>query len=84
MEKGAWAELAITGAEFSCKVTPRARRNSMDRSGPVIKISVTTPPEDGKATAAVTEALAHALGVAKTRLTLLRGTTSREKVFRLD
>ena len=84
MEKGTWAELAVPGAEFACKVTPRARRNSIARSGPVIKISVTAPPEDGKATAAVTEALAHALGVAKTRLTLLRGTTSRTKVFRLD
>ena len=84
MEKGVWAELAVPGAEFSCKVTPRARRNSIKRSGPAIKISVTAPPEDGKATAAVTEALAHALGIAKTRLTLLRGTTSRAKVFRLD
>ncbi len=52
--------------------------------GPRFKISVTTEPEDGKATAAVTEALAHALGVAKSRLTLLRGAISREKVFRLD
>ena len=50
----------------------------------MIKIAVTTAPEDGKATAAVAEALAHALGVAKSRLTLLRGAISREKLFRLD
>ncbi len=84
MQKGAWAELAVPGAEFSCKVTPRARRNAITREGRGFKISVTTEPEDGKATAAVTEALAHALGVAKSRLTLLRGAISREKVFRLD
>lgn len=84
MQKGTWAELAISGAEFSCKVTPRARRNSITREAGVIKISVTAPPEDGRATAAVAEALAHALGVAKTRLTLLRGAISREKLFRLD
>lgn len=84
MEKGAWSELAIPGAEFVCRVTPRARRNAIVRQGGVIRISTTTAPADGKATAAVAEALAHALGVAKTRLTLLRGVTSRDKVFRLD
>jgi uncharacterized protein YggU (UPF0235/DUF167 family) len=41
-------------------------------------------PEDGRANKAVSELLAEALGVAKTRLTLVRGATSREKVFRLD
>ncbi len=84
MQKGTWAELAVPGAEFSCKVTPRARQAAITRAGSVIKISVTAAPEDGKATAAVAEALAHALGVAKSRLTLLRGAISREKVFRLD
>ncbi len=84
MQKGAWAELAVPGAEFSCRVTPRARQAAITRDGSLIKISVTTAPEDSKATAAVAEALAHALGVAKSRLTLLRGAISRDKVFRLD
>jgi uncharacterized protein YggU (UPF0235/DUF167 family) len=84
MQKGEWAEIAVSGAVFSCKVTPRARKASLTRNGTVIKISVIAAPEDGKATAAVAEALAHALGVAKSRLTLLRGAISRDKVFRLD
>ena len=84
MQKGEWAELAVTGAEFAVKVTPRARRMAISRDGAMIRIAVTTAPEDGKATAAVIEALAHALGVAKTRLVLLRGAASRDKVFRLD
>ena len=84
MQKGEWAELAVTGAEFAVKATPRARRSAISRDGAVIRIAVTTAPEDGKATAAVIEALAHALGVAKTRLVLLRGAASRDKVFRLD
>ena len=45
---------------------------------------VTETPEAGKATEAARAALAKALGVAKTRLTLLRGATSRDKLFRLD
>lgn len=84
MQKGEWSNLAISGAEFICKVTPRARRNAISIEGGQIKITVTTAPEDGKATAAVAECLAHALGVAKSRLTLVRGAISREKTFRLD
>jgi hypothetical protein len=84
MQKGEWAEMAVTGAEFSCRVTPRARKTGIEKDGTTIKVAVSAPPEDGRANAAVAEALAHALGVAKTRLTLLRGTTSRDKLFRLD
>ena len=75
--------LARPGAEIAVRVTPGARRAALD-AGPPIRICVTEPPEDGRATAAARTALAAALGVAKTRLTLIRGATSRDKVFRLD
>lgn len=75
--------LAQPGAEIAIRVTPGARRAALD-PGPPIRIHVTEPPEDGRATTAAQAALAAALGVAKTRLTLIRGATSREKVFRLD
>ena len=83
--KGQWSARALPGATFALHVTPRARRTEilMTPEG-LIKVSVTTAPEDGKATAAVAELLAHALGVAKSRLTLIKGATSRDKVFRLD
>lgn len=83
MHKGDWSYRAVAGAEFTVKVTPHARRNAISDDGGMIRISVTAAPEDGKATAAVAEALAYALGVAKTRLSLVRGATSRDKVFRL-
>ena len=84
MRRGEWSERAVAGAEFHCRVTPRARREGISYMDGVIKVTVSAPPEDGRANAAVAEALAQALGVAKTRLTLLRGATSRDKVFRLD
>ena len=83
MEKGGLAHLAVPGAEFAVKVTPRARRPGVTAEDGLLRVAVTAAPEDGKANAAVAEALAHALGVAKSRLHLLRGATSREKVFRL-
>lgn len=84
MRKGEWAELAVPGAEFALRVTPRARATGLTRVDGAIRANVTAPPEDGRANAAVAELLAHALGVAKSRLTLLRGGTSRDKLFRLD
>ncbi len=83
MAKGAWAELAVTGAEFHVRATPRARKPGVALQDGIFRISVTAPADDGRANTAVTEALAHALGVAKTRLTLVRGATARDKTFRL-
>jgi len=76
--------LARPGAEFAVRVTPRASRNAVLAEGGEIRVYVTVVPEDGKANAAVQKLLAKALGVAKSRLVLIRGATSRDKVFRLD
>ncbi|NBT31509.1 MAG: DUF167 domain-containing protein [Rhodobacteraceae bacterium] len=78
------SHLARTGAEISVRVTPKASRDRITVEDDQIRVYVTTVPEDGKATAAVQKLLAKALGVAKTRLILLRGATSRDKVFRID
>ena len=84
MQKGALAHLAVSGAEIAVKVTPGASRDRIVAEPEGIRIHVTAPPEGGKATRAAQTLLAKALGVAKSRLTLLRGTTSRDKLFRLD
>ena len=78
------SHLAIPGAEIAVKVTPRARRNAVDATGPILRVHVTAPPDKGKANDAVIRLLADALGVAKSRLTLIRGATARDKTFRLD
>lgn len=75
--------LAVPGAEIAVRVTPRASRNGLVVEGTAIKVLVTVVPEDGRANRAVVELLAEALGVAKSRLTLIRGATARDKVFRL-
>ena len=77
--------LAQSGAEFSLRVTPKARRNTitLDPERGML-VQVTAPPEDGRANRAVAELLAQALGVAVSRLTLKQGATARDKLFRLD
>jgi hypothetical protein len=84
MKKGELSHLAVPGRELSVRVTPKASRNAVSVGADgTLKVSVTTVPEGGKATAAVVKLLAHALGVPKSQLTLVRGATSRDKVFRL-
>ncbi len=78
------SDLARDGAEIAVRVTPKAGRNEIRRDGDRIAVRVTAVPEDGKANAAVQALLARALGVAKTRLVLVRGQAARDKVFRLD
>ena len=78
------SHLATPGAEIAVRVTPKASRNAVVAEDGAIRIFVTVVPEGGKATAAVARLLAKSLGVAKTRLTLIRGETARDKVFRLD
>lgn len=77
------SSLAVVGASFEVRATPKARRNAIEMGEP-LRIWVTAPPDNGKANDAIRKLLAKALGVAPTRLTLKRGATSRGKVFQLD
>jgi hypothetical protein len=78
------SHLVQPGAAIAIRVTPNARRVGVEVVAGQVRVSVTETPEAGKATEAARVALAKAMGVAKTRLTLIRGATSRDKLFRLD
>lgn len=78
------SHLALPGTTFAVRVKPGARRAGVVLADGVIRISVSALPDGGRATEAARAALAEALGVAKTRLALVRGTTSRDKLFRLE
>lgn len=78
------SHLVRPGAEISVRVTPRASRNAVVAEADGLRVYVTTVPEDGRANAEVVKLLAKAMGVAKTRLVLVRGQSSRNKVFRLS
>ncbi|AXU18664.1 DUF167 domain-containing protein [Novosphingobium sp. THN1] len=76
---------ALVDAEgrLAVRVTPGARSEGIEIEQGRIAVRVRAKPEDGKATAAVGEILARALGVAPSRVEMLRGATSREKLFRI-
>lgn len=84
MKKGSLSHLAKPGATLAVRVTPKAARNRVEEAEGGLRAYVTVVPEDGKANKAVVKLLAHALGVPKSRLELVRGATSRDKLFRLE
>lgn len=65
------------------RVTPGARSEGIEIEEGRISVKVRAKPEDGKATTAVLELLAQALEVAPSKVEMLRGATSREKLFRI-
>jgi uncharacterized protein YggU (UPF0235/DUF167 family) len=70
-------------------LTPRARANRIDgviRSAdgmPVLKVSVTAPPAEGRANEAVTALLAKEWGLPRRDLTLVAGGKSRNKLIHI-
>lgn len=75
--------LADGQGRLALRVTPGARIETLEITDGRLLAKVRAKPEDGKANAAVLALLAQALGVAPSRLELLRGATSREKLVRI-
>lgn len=76
--------LVDSEGRLAVRVTPGARTEMLEVTDGRLLAKVRARPEDGKANAAVLELLAQALGVAPSRLELLRGATSRDKMFRIE
>jgi len=76
--------LADGERRLAVRVTPGARSEALEVAGGKLIAKVRARPQDGAANAAVARLLAGALGVAPSRIELLRGATSREKLFRIS
>ena len=66
------------------RVTPGARTESVELGDGVVLMKVRTKPEGGAANDTVLALLAKALGIATSRLRLLRGATGRDKLVQLS
>jgi hypothetical protein len=65
-------------------VQPRASRVGVGPAvGDRLRVSVTAPPVDGKANAAVIEVVAEAFGVRRADVSIVRGETGRRKTVRI-
>lgn len=73
--------LGQSGVTVELRVQPRARRTALEPSGAALKAQVTTPPEDGKANAAVIALLAETWRLPKSAFAVIKGATSRNKTI---
>jgi uncharacterized protein (TIGR00251 family) len=71
--------------DLSIRLQPRGRRDEVvGERGEAIVVRVTAPPVDGKANAALCSFVARAAKVAPSRVQVVRGQTSRDKLVRVE
>ena len=70
---------------IAVRVQPRSGREEIagERDGAIV-VRVKAAPEDGRANRALVRLLARRLGVARSGVEIVRGSTSREKLIRID
>jgi uncharacterized protein len=75
----------MASVTISVRVQPRSRRDEVVAvRGGVVVIRVVAPPLDGRANVAVCRLLAGRLGVPRSRVSVVRGQRSRDKLVRID
>jgi uncharacterized protein (TIGR00251 family) len=71
-----------TGASFQVKVHPRARKNAITGEvGEALKVALTAPPVEGRASAACITFLAEVLKVPRSSVRITAGESSRNKTI---
>lgn len=72
-------------AQIEVRLRPRGSRDElMGMRDGVLQARVTAPPVEGKANKALCRLIAKRVGVAPSRVSVVRGEKSREKVVRVD
>ena len=72
------------GVSFAVKVRPRAKKNAITGEvADALKVSLTSPPIEGRANEACTEFFAKLLKVPRSSVTITSGHSSRNKVIRV-
>jgi len=70
------------GAALAIRVTPRASRNEIVEilNDGTVRVRLTAPPVEGKANEALRSFLADVIGVPKSKIEIVAGTTGRDKL----
>ena len=75
----------MSAARFSVRVHAGARRDQIDVPGSgTVVVHVTTPALEGRANHAARRLLAKRLGLAPSRLSVVRGEHARDKLIEVD
>ncbi len=75
----------MPATDLTIRLQPRAKRNTiLDERDGVLRVSVAAAPVDGLANAALCKLIAKRAGVARGRVSVVRGERSREKTVRVE
>ena len=69
---------------FNVRVTPHAKQNKIVENDDVLRVYTTTAPEKGKANGAVIDLLSDYFKIPKSKIKILKGDTSRDKIISID
>jgi len=79
------ADMGMTETRLHIRLQPGARKNEvMAFQGDVLRARVTAPPHEGRANQALLELLSDLLDIPKSRIAIVRGHTSRDKVVDIE
>ena len=76
--------LADAEGRLALRVTPGARTERIELGEGRLEMKVRAKPHEGAANEAVLALLGEALGIATSRLRMLRGATSRDKLVQIS
>ncbi len=68
---------------INVRVIPRSNKNSITWEQGILKVRLTAPPVDGAANEALIALLAEQLDVPKRQVTIVRGSTGRQKTVEI-
>ncbi|MFC1515117.1 DUF167 domain-containing protein [Candidatus Omnitrophota bacterium] len=68
---------------ITIRVIPRAKKERVEKSHNGLKVYVSQAPVDGKANKRLLEVLAAHLKVKRSSLSIVKGTTSRDKIIEI-
>ncbi len=66
------------------RVIPKSKREGGEREGDLLVVKVKDPPVSGKANRRLIEVLSDYLGIPKSKIEVVRGQRSREKIIKVD
>ena len=75
----------MSDVDLTVRLQPRAKRNAIvgERDG-VLRVTVAAAPVEGQANTALCKLIAKRAGIARGRVSIVRGERSRDKVVRVE
>jgi uncharacterized protein (TIGR00251 family) len=75
----------VADAQIEVRLRPRGSRDELiEMRDGILQARVTAPPVDGKANRALCKMIAKRLGVAPSKVSVVRGERSRDKLVRVE